>query len=85
MPPERPPQALVAAEAGDRIGTTTIDIDVDKVVAIVETDAPDRNSQAPTQQRRRGGSIWSRPAVVRGVDQALARLRSTYCMMPPLT
>ena len=30
--------------AGDRIGTTSIDIDVAKVVAVVETDAPDRNS-----------------------------------------
>ena len=29
---------------GDRIGTEYIQIDIDKVVAVVETDAPDRNS-----------------------------------------
>ncbi|MEJ6018624.1 acetyl-CoA hydrolase/transferase family protein [Corynebacterium sp. H113] len=29
---------------GDRIGTSYIPIDIDKVVAVVETDAPDRNS-----------------------------------------
>src|SRR5699024_10997078 len=29
---------------GDRIGETFIQIDTDKVVAVVETDAPDRNS-----------------------------------------
>ncbi|AGF73353.1 acetyl-CoA hydrolase/transferase family protein [Corynebacterium halotolerans] len=29
---------------GDRIGTTHIQIDTDKVVAVVETDAPDRNA-----------------------------------------
>lgn len=31
-------------EAGQRIGTTYIDIDIDKVVAVIETDAPDRNA-----------------------------------------
>ncbi|MDR7328763.1 succinate CoA transferase [Corynebacterium guangdongense] len=31
-------------DTGDRIGATYIDIDVNKVVAVVETDAPDRNS-----------------------------------------
>lgn len=31
-------------DAGDRIGTTYIDIDVNKVVAVVETDLPDRNA-----------------------------------------
>ena len=31
-------------DVGDRIGSTTIDIDLDKVVAIVETDLPDRNA-----------------------------------------
>ena len=31
-------------EPGQRIGTTYIDIDLDKVVAVVETDLPDRNA-----------------------------------------
>ncbi|QPK82945.1 acetyl-CoA hydrolase/transferase family protein [Corynebacterium qintianiae] len=32
------------SKAGDRIGTTYIEIDPSKVVAVVETDAPDRNA-----------------------------------------
>ena len=36
--------AIPINNPGDRVGTTYIDIDTDKVVAIVETDAPDRNS-----------------------------------------
>ncbi|ALZ99276.1 succinate CoA transferase [Corynebacterium glutamicum] len=31
-------------KVGDRVGTTFIDIDIAKVIAVVETDAPDRNS-----------------------------------------
>ncbi|MBP3089201.1 acetyl-CoA hydrolase/transferase family protein [Corynebacterium sp. sy017] len=40
--PNRQPIPLTAPE--QRIGTTTIDIDLDKVIAVVETDAPDRNA-----------------------------------------
>ncbi|MEJ4099005.1 acetyl-CoA hydrolase/transferase family protein [Corynebacterium mastitidis] len=40
--PHRTPIPITSA--GDRIGTTTIDIDPAKVVAVVETDAPDRNA-----------------------------------------
>ncbi|WP_295628649.1 acetyl-CoA hydrolase/transferase family protein [uncultured Corynebacterium sp.] len=36
--------AIPINNPGDRVGTTYIDIDTDKVVAIVETDSPDRNS-----------------------------------------
>ena len=37
-------QPIPITEAGQRIGTTYIDIDINKVVAVVETDAPDRNA-----------------------------------------
>ncbi|MBG9244686.1 Succinyl-CoA:coenzyme A transferase [Corynebacterium diphtheriae subsp. lausannense] len=37
-------QPIPITEAGQRIGTTYIDIDLSKVVAVVETDAPDRNA-----------------------------------------
>ncbi|MCS5480631.1 acetyl-CoA hydrolase/transferase family protein [Corynebacterium sp. YIM 101645] len=40
--PNRTPIPIV--HTGDRIGTTYIDIDVTKVVAVVETNAPDRNA-----------------------------------------
>ncbi|MBC3186958.1 acetyl-CoA hydrolase/transferase family protein [Corynebacterium sp. zg-331] len=40
--PNRTPIPITSP--GDRIGTTAIDIDVTKVVAVVETDAPDRNA-----------------------------------------
>lgn len=40
--PNRQPIPITAPE--QRIGSTTIDIDLDKVVAVVETDAPDRNA-----------------------------------------
>jgi succinyl-CoA:acetate CoA-transferase len=42
LPPHRPP--LPITSTGDRIGTPTMKIDLDKVVAIIETDAPDRNT-----------------------------------------
>ena len=42
LPPNRP--ALPITSTGDRIGSPTMKIDLDKVVAIIETDAPDRNS-----------------------------------------
>ncbi|MDR1633887.1 MAG: acetyl-CoA hydrolase/transferase family protein [Bifidobacteriaceae bacterium] len=42
LPPYRLPIPIVAP--GDRIGQKTLVIDPDKVVAVVETDAPDRNS-----------------------------------------
>ena len=46
--------------SGDRIGTPYIDIDVNKVVAVVETDAPDRNApfkpiEVPQHRVVRGG------------------------------
>ena len=40
--PNRTP--IPIEKVGDRVGTTFIDIDIAKVVAVVETDAPDRNS-----------------------------------------
>src|SRR5699024_1550394 len=36
--------AIPINNPGDRVGTTYIDTDVDKVVAVIETDAPDRNA-----------------------------------------
>ncbi|MCL2658215.1 MAG: acetyl-CoA hydrolase/transferase family protein [Betaproteobacteria bacterium] len=42
LPPHRKPIPLVRPD--DRIGETTFYCDPDKIVAIVETDAPDRNS-----------------------------------------
>lgn len=36
--------AIPIQDPGDRIGKTYIDIDLDKVVAVVETNAPDRNA-----------------------------------------
>lgn len=42
LPPFRKPVELT--HPGDRIGSTTIKIDLNKVVAIVETDAEDRNT-----------------------------------------
>ena len=46
LPPHRLPIPLVAA--GDRIGQTTLQVDPDKVVAVVRTHAPDRNSPFKT-------------------------------------
>ncbi|AWB82980.1 propionyl-CoA--succinate CoA transferase [Corynebacterium yudongzhengii] len=40
----QPKTPIPITDTGDRIGTTYIDIDTDKVVAVVETDSPDRNS-----------------------------------------
>ncbi len=40
--PNRTPIPII--NTGDRIGKTYIDIDISKVVAVVETDAPDRNA-----------------------------------------
>ncbi|WP_313096944.1 acetyl-CoA hydrolase/transferase family protein [Corynebacterium variabile] len=37
-------QPIPITEVGDRIGSPYIDIDVSKVVAVVETDSPDRNA-----------------------------------------
>ncbi|AZA12833.1 acetyl-CoA hydrolase/transferase family protein [Corynebacterium choanae] len=37
-------QPIPITDPGQRIGTTYIDIDLDKVVAVVETDLPDRNA-----------------------------------------
>ena len=37
-------QPIPITEVGDRIGSPYIDIDVNKVVAVVETDSPDRNA-----------------------------------------
>jgi succinyl-CoA:acetate CoA-transferase len=42
LPPDRRPIPLVAPD--DRIGQTTLRVDPARVVAVVETDAPDRNS-----------------------------------------
>lgn len=42
LPPYRKPVPIMAA--GDRIGSTRFQIDFDRVVAVVETDAPDRNT-----------------------------------------
>ncbi|MEJ5919544.1 MULTISPECIES: acetyl-CoA hydrolase/transferase family protein [unclassified Corynebacterium] len=42
LPPHRQPISITAP--GDRIGTTDCPIDIDKVVAVVETNSPDRNS-----------------------------------------
>lgn len=42
LPPNRVPVPLV--HPGDRIGSTTIKIDPDKVIAVIETDDPDRNT-----------------------------------------
>jgi len=42
LPPHRKPIPLV--NANDRIGQTTLKVDLDKVVAVVRTNGPDRNS-----------------------------------------
>ncbi|MGE8288591.1 MAG: acetyl-CoA hydrolase/transferase family protein [Stenotrophomonas sp.] len=42
LPPHRKPIPLV--HANDRIGQTTLDVDPDKIVAVVRTNGPDRNS-----------------------------------------
>ena len=42
LPPERQPVLLT--HTGDRIGQRNYKIDLDKVVAVIETDAPDRNT-----------------------------------------
>lgn len=42
LPPNRRPIPITGS--GDRIGTTSIPLDPEKVVAVVMTDAPDRNS-----------------------------------------
>ena len=53
LPPERQPIPLV--RAGDRIGEPYLRCDPAKVIAVVETDAPDRNSafSAPDEKSRR--------------------------------
>lgn len=52
LPPDRVPIPLV--RPSDRIGQTTFRCDPDKIVAIVETDAPDRNAPfaAPDESAR---------------------------------
>ena len=49
LPPHRKPIPILAS--GDRIGETTFRCDPDKVIAVVETNAPDRNTTfaAPDQ------------------------------------
>ncbi|MFT3860664.1 acetyl-CoA hydrolase/transferase family protein [Micropruina sp.] len=42
LPPERQPVMLT--HTGDRIGQRNYRVDLDKVVAVIETDAPDRNT-----------------------------------------
>ncbi len=42
LPPNRP--ALPITHPGDRIGSKTLKVDPDKIIAIIETDAPDRNT-----------------------------------------
>ena len=42
LPPERKPVEIT--HPGDRIGKTTMSVDLNKVIAIVETDAEDRNT-----------------------------------------
>ena len=44
VPPLPNREPIPISDVGDRVGTTYIEIDPSKVVAIVETDAPDRNS-----------------------------------------
>ncbi len=52
LPPERKPIPLVAA--GERIGQTTLRCDPDKIVAVVRTNGPDRNSPfAPADETSR--------------------------------
>ena len=53
LPPHRRPIQLV--EPGDRIGVPHLRVDPDKVVAVVETDSPDRNTAfaAPDETARR--------------------------------
>jgi succinyl-CoA:acetate CoA-transferase len=53
LPPHRRPIQLV--EPGDRIGVPYLKVDPDKVVAVVETDSPDRNTAftAPDDTARR--------------------------------
>src|SRR5919199_686614 len=53
LPPHRRPIQLV--EPGDRIGVPHLRVDPDKVVAVVETDSPDRNTAfaAPDDTARR--------------------------------
>jgi len=53
LPPHRRPIQLV--EPGDRIGVPHLTVDPDKVVAVVETDSPDRNTAfaAPDENARR--------------------------------
>jgi succinyl-CoA:acetate CoA-transferase len=53
LPPHRRPIQLV--EPGDRIGEPYLRVDPDKVVAVVETDSPDRNTAfaAPDDTARR--------------------------------
>ena len=42
LPPERQPVMLT--HTGDRIGQRNYRVDLDKVVAVIETDSPDRNT-----------------------------------------
>jgi succinyl-CoA:acetate CoA-transferase len=49
LPPDRMPVPIL--RAGDRIGDTTFRCDLNKVIAVVETDAPDRDTSfAPPDQ-----------------------------------
>ncbi|HWR95420.1 MAG TPA: acetyl-CoA hydrolase/transferase family protein [Arenimonas sp.] len=52
-PPDRKPIPLL--HPGDRIGETCLRVDLDKVVAVVETDLPDRNTEfsAPDENSKR--------------------------------
>jgi succinyl-CoA:acetate CoA-transferase len=78
LPPDRVPIPLVRPD--DRIGTPYLACDPDKIVAVVETDAPDRNLPfaRPTSRARHRRSYHRIPGheVKRGRLPALLPLQS---------
>jgi succinyl-CoA:acetate CoA-transferase len=54
LPPHRVPIPLTRPD--DRIGQPTLQCDPDKIVAIVETDTPDRNLPFDARAKRRCAS-----------------------------
>lgn len=63
LPPDRVPIPLVRPD--DRIGTPYLACDPDKIVAIVETDAPDRNLPFAAPDDTARARVWPTCAACR--------------------
>ncbi|MBI5445728.1 MAG: hypothetical protein HY900_31490 [Deltaproteobacteria bacterium] len=70
LPPNRKPIPLVSAS--DRIGTPYLDCPLEKIIAVVETNAPDRNApfSAPDEASKRRGLVCILHSTAQGEDRS---------------